>query len=177
MELYVLRFVQILIMEKDLLAQIDSTETALLDVYEQLSQQQLNTVPYEGSWTPGQLSEHLEKACSVGTLYGHTADTGRDPAAMVEPLKKLFLDFSIKMQSPDFIYPQGDHYEKEEVIRTLKSRWTDIRKAAATLDLTKTCLDFELPTFGALTRFEWLSFLVIHTQRHLHQLRKMQQAL
>ena len=164
-------------MEKELLAQIDSTEVALLAIYNELDQQQLNMVPYEGSWTPGQLSEHLAKACSVDTLYGHTADTERDPAAMVGPLRKLFLDFSIKMQSPDFIYPEGDHYQKEEVIRLLKLRWADIRKAATTLDLTKTCLDFEMPGNGALTRFEWLSFFVIHTQRHLHQLRKMQKAL
>jgi hypothetical protein len=164
-------------MEKELLSQIDETETALLDIYNHLSQQQLNTVPYEGSWTPGQLSEHLEKACTVGTLYGKTADTTRDPAEKVEPLRKLFLDFTIKLHSPDFIYPEGDHFNKEEVLRLLKTRWTDIRKAATTLELDKTCLDFEMPQFGTLTRFEWLSFLVIHTQRHLHQLRKMQAAL
>lgn len=164
-------------MNTRLLAEIDSTEAALLSVYNELSQQQLNAIPYEGSWTPGQLSEHLEKACSVGTLYGHTADTQREIDINVEPLRKLFLDFSIRMQSPDFIYPQGDHYRKEDVLRILKSRWSDIRKAADTLDLTKTCLDFEMPAFGPLTRFEWLSFMVIHTQRHLHQLRKMQAAL
>lgn len=162
--------------QHDLLARINSTEAALLGIYNELSQQELNTVPYEGSWTPGQLSEHLEKACSVSTLYGRTTDTERAIDVNVEPLRKLFLDFTVKMQSPDFIYPLGDHYRKEEVVRTLETRWSDIRKAAATLDLTKTCLDFEMPVFGPLTRFEWLSFMVIHTQRHLHQLRKMQAA-
>jgi len=164
-------------MQTQLLAQMESTEAALLTIYNELSEQQLNTVPYEGSWTPGQLSEHLEKACSVDTLYGQTADTQRDIAVNVEPLRKLFLDFTIKMQSPDFIYPRGNHYRKEDVLRLLESRWSDMRKAATTLDLTRTCLDFEMPTIGPMTRFEWLSFMVIHTQRHLHQLRKMQAAL
>lgn len=164
-------------MEKELLVQIDSTEAALLDTFGSLSQQELNTVPFEGSWTPGQLSEHLEKSYGVDTLYAETADTTRDPAAMIAPIKAMFLDFSTKMQSPDFIYPHGDHYEKEAVCRVLKTRWTDIRKAATTLDLSKTCLAFEFPGSGPLTRLEWLNFFVIHTQRHLHQLRNMQKAL
>src|SRR6478609_9479143 len=99
-------------MEKELLAQIDSTEAALLDAFGSLSQQELNTVPFEGSWTPGQLSEHLEKSYGVDTLYAETADTTRDPASMIAPIKAIFLDFSTKMESPDFIYPRGDHYEK-----------------------------------------------------------------
>ncbi|MCG2613797.1 DinB family protein [Terrimonas sp. NA20] len=164
-------------MEKELLAQIDSTEATLLELYRSLSQEELNTVPFAGSWTPGQLSEHLEKSCGIDTLYAETADTSRDPASMVESIKAIFLDFSTKMQSPDFIYPRGDHYNKEEVYRLLKTRWTDIRKAATTLDLSRTCLAFEFPGSGALTRFEWLSFFVIHTQRHLHQLRNMRKAL
>ena len=162
-------------MQKELLAQIDKTEAALLDVFASLTQDQLNKVPFEGSWTAGQVGEHLQKACSVQTLYGRTAPTERDPAAMVGPLRKLFLDFSIKMSSPDFIYPEGNFYKKEELYRGLEAAWMDIRKAANTLELTETCLDFELPGFGALTRFEWLSFLVIHTQRHLHQLRNIQE--
>ncbi|MET0466961.1 MAG: DinB family protein [Chitinophagaceae bacterium] len=164
-------------MQEELLAQIDITETTLLDAYGSLTQEELNTVPFEGSWTPGQLSEHLEKSYGIETLYAETADTSRDPAAMVESIRALFLDFSTKMQSPDFIYPRGDHYNKGEVCRLLKSRWTDIRKAATTLDLSKTCLSFEFPGSGPLTRFEWLSFFVIHTQRHLHQLRNMEKAL
>lgn len=132
-------------MEKELLAQIDSTEAALLDAFGSLSQQELNTVPFEGSWTPGQLSEHLEKSCGIDTLYAETADTNRDPASMIAPINAMFLDFSTKMQSPGFIYPRGDHYEKEVVCRILKTRWTDIRQAATTLDLSKTCLAFEFP--------------------------------
>jgi hypothetical protein len=164
-------------MEKELLAQIDSTEAALLNEYGSLTQEEMNTVPFAGSWTPGQLSEHLEKSYGVETLYAETANTSRDPALKVEEIKAIFLDFSTKMQSPDFIYPRGDHYNKEEVCRVLKTRWTDIRKAATTLDLSKTCLAFEFPGSGPLTRFEWLNFFVIHTQRHLHQLTNMEKAL
>jgi len=85
---------------------------------------------------------------------------------MVEPLRKQFLNFDIKMQSPDFIIPSDGPHNKEEVINKLQGIWEDIAEAAATLDLTKTCMDFELPGAGHLTRLEWLNFMVVHTKRH-----------
>ncbi len=35
------------------------------------------------------------------------------------------------------------------------------------------CLDNELPTFGTLTIYEWISFALVHTQRHTQQLKKI----
>lgn len=160
-------------MKEELLDQIDTTEAELLHIYASLSQEQLNQVPFKGSWTAGQVGEHLTKGCSVELLYGNTKPTERDPAIMIEPLRRLFLDFSTKMNSPDFIYPQENHYQKEEMYKRLETTWKNIRHAANTLDLNPTCMDFEFPGTGMLTRFEWLSFMVIHTQRHLHQLRNI----
>jgi len=160
-------------MKKELLSQIDTTEAELLHIFSSLSQEQLNQVPFKGSWTAGQVGEHLVKACSVEILYGNIKPTERDPAVMIEPLRKLFLDFSIQMNSPDFIYPQGNYYQKDELYKDLETTWKNIRQAANTLDLIPTCTDFEIPGFGTLTRFEWLSFMVVHTQRHLHQLRNI----
>lgn len=160
-------------MKKELLAQIDITEAELLHIFSSLSEEQLNRVPFKGSWTAGQVGEHLMKACTVETLYGNIKPTERDPAEMVEPIRKLFLDFTIKFNSPDFIYPQENYHEKDKLYNGLDTAWKNIRQAADTLDLNPTCTDFELPGFGMLTRFELLSFLVIHTQRHLHQLRNI----
>jgi hypothetical protein len=55
----------------------------------------------------------------------------------------------------------------------MKDTWTGLARAAKTQDLHATCLDFEMPTVGTLTRIEWLSFAVVHTQRHIWQLKKM----
>ena len=45
------------------------------------------------------------------------------------------------------------------------------------LDLSATCLDFEMPGIGALTRLEWLWFYVWHTQRHLRQVKNIYAAI
>ena len=46
-------------------------------------------------------------------------------------------------------------------------------EAARTLDLSLTCIDFEIPTFGLFTRLEFVWFYIVHTQRHTFQLQKI----
>lgn len=164
-------------MATELNTEIKETAATLLDTLAAFNKEQLNKVPFEGSWTAGQVGEHLIKAVSADLLYGNTTETERPPDVMVKPLRDQFLDFSIKFQSPDFIIPSDGPHDKEAVVNKLRKIWEDIAEAASTLDLTKTCLDFELPGAGHLTRLEWLNFMVVHTKRHTHQLNNIHKAL
>ncbi|SIO17781.1 DinB family protein [Chitinophaga niabensis] len=164
-------------MATELNTEIKETQTALLQALDAFNQEQLNKVPFEGSWTGGQVGEHLTKAVSAGLLYGNTTETERPPDVMVKPLRDQFLNFDIKMKSPDFIIPSDGPHVKQEVRGQLEKIWEEIEEAASTLDLTKTCLDFELPGAGHLTRLEWLNFMVVHTKRHTHQLKNIYKAL
>ena len=164
-------------MATELKTEIKETQTALLQTLAAFNPEQLNTVPFDGSWTAGQVSEHLIKAVSAGLLYGNTTETERPPDVMVKPLREQFLDFSTKMKSPDFIIPSDGPHDKQELTGQLQKIWEEIAEAASTLDLTKTCLDFELPGAGHLTRLEWLNFMIVHTKRHTHQLNNIYKAL
>ena len=79
------------------------------------------------------------------------------------------------MTSPDFIYPKLKIYDKEPLLMSLEKIKEDIVKAATDLDLEPTCLGFELPVYGRLTRLEAVCFVVYHTKRHAHQLKKIKQ--
>ena len=164
-------------MATELNTEIKETQTALLKALDAFSQEQLNKVPFEGSWTGGQVSEHLVMAVSAALLYGNTTETERQPDVMVKPLRDQFLDFNTKMKSPDFIIPSDGPHDKQELRGQLEKIWEEIEEAAGTLDLTKTCLDFELPGAGHLTRLEWLNFMVVHTKRHTHQLNNIYKGL
>lgn len=164
-------------MATELNAEIKETAATLLSSLSAFSEEQLNKVPFEGSWTAGQVSEHLVNAVSADLLYGTTTDTERKPDVMVQALRDQFLDFSTKMKSPDFTLPSDGPHDKEVLKGQLQKIWDEIADAAATLDLSKTCLDFELPGAGFLTRLEWLNFMVVHTKRHTHQLNKIYKAL
>ncbi|MRG48145.1 DinB family protein [Chitinophaga sp. SYP-B3965] len=164
-------------MATELNTEIKETAATLLQTLASFNKEQLNKVPFEGSWTAGQVGEHLIKAVSAEILYGNTTETERLPDVMVKPLRDQFLDFTIKMKSPDFILPSNGPHDKERLTNKLSKIWEDIAEAAETLDLTKTCLDFELPGAGHLTRLEWLNFMIAHTKRHTHQLNNISKAL
>ena len=83
------------------------------------------------------------------------------------------LDLNKKFESPEFIVPPETNYEKQSLIETLTAQNQQAAKGIATLDLTKTSSHFSLPNIGTMTRLEIFSFILVHTQRHIHQLRKI----
>ncbi|MBK1441909.1 DinB family protein [Parapedobacter sp. ISTM3] len=159
-------------MQESLSRSLENAFGELLTTLSSLDEQELNTVPFAGSWTAGQVGDHLRQSYDVvGCLTGRTEVTQRDPGAYVAPLSEQFLNFEVKMQSPDFILPTEAPIAKERLLDGLKQRTSAILDFAAShADMTLTCLDFELPTLGALTRNEWLNFVLVHTLRHNHQL-------
>jgi hypothetical protein len=159
--------------------EVNRTYTVLLETFSSVAPAQIDIIPFEGSWTAGQLAEHIIKA---GTgmpqfLRGTTKPTERQPEEKVEPVKALFLNFDIKMKSPDFILPKQTVHQKDAQLRELENIQKGILEAVSTLDLTVACLDSELPGFGELTRKEWIYFNAFHTQRHTRQLKNILAAL
>lgn len=162
-------------MEKQLTNEVESTADELLRLIDSFEQETFNEVPFEDSWTPGQVAEHIHLSASgiLRAVNGNAGPTQRDPHQMVKPLRDAFLNFNIKMQSPDFIIPSEEPKDKTVMLRSAKDTWAGLAEAARTQDLNATCLDFEMPTIGLLTRMELISFAVVHTQRHIWQLKKI----
>jgi hypothetical protein len=160
------------------LSELQHILDSFTEEFSKFSVEQVNTVPYEDSWTPGQVAEHVNMSVSGfnDMLNGPVKDTDRPYDAMVADLKKYFLDYSIKMQSPDFVIPEAKNYGKASLLHALNSSFTNIVHSAKTLAADKTCTGFELPVLGYLTRLEAIAFVTYHTQRHIHQLKKMNRA-
>ncbi|TDX02383.1 DinB family protein [Dinghuibacter silviterrae] len=162
----------------NLINDIRDTAAALQEALSAFDPESFNVVPYAGSWTAGQVTDHLVKAGGVTRiLHGRTVPTQRRPDEKVEMLRHIFLDFNAKMKAPDFIVPGDGPFVFSEQIATLTDIWGGIAESSRTLDPTLTCADMELPVFGLLTRLEWISFYMVHTQRHIHQLHRIQTAL
>ena len=72
-----------------------------------IPEDKINIVPFEDSWTAGQLVRHLIKSYNViQAIHGHVTPTEREPDMNYGEIAKIFLDFSTKFQSPDFIEPE-----------------------------------------------------------------------
>src|SRR5215213_4396516 len=148
--------------------QLESAFKELQYILSSLTEEQLNRVPFEGSWTAGQVGDHLLKSYGVAeTLNGRTEKANRPPDEKAEKIKSVFLNFDIKLQSPDFIIPTNDHINKEQLLQKIAEKAGDILHAVETKDPTEICLDFELPVLGTLTRLEWACFVFCHTTRHI----------
>jgi hypothetical protein len=149
--------------------------TGLIQLVADFKQEQINVIPFEGSWTAGQLAQHMVMANAgfAEILKGPVKDTERAPDEIVPKIKGDFLNFNIKMTTPDFIRPEAKNYKKDELVSALKHIKESVAEAAGSLDMTKTCMAFELPVYGYLTRLEAVSFITYHTQRHIHQLKNI----
>ncbi|ABG59125.1 DinB family protein [Cytophaga hutchinsonii] len=160
---------------QELLAQLTHTTDELMHLLTPLSENQLNAVPFEGSWTPGQLGDHLYKSYGIAAiLNGKTEATARPVEEKIGPIRELFLNVDVKMQSPEFIVPGTGPFDKTILLSGLNKRINGIKDFIHTgEDLTRTCLDFELPNAGKLTRTEWIQFMTVHTVRHVNQLKKI----
>ncbi len=147
-------------------------EDKFLEVLNSFDEKQINVVPETGSWTAAEVGEHILKA--TGSLGGALNTPGKKADRkwdeMVPKLEAIFLDFSTKLQSPEFIKPEIKDYKKEELITNLKTAFKQGIEVGQQTELTEL---FLFPGLGELTKFELLNFVLVHTKRHTNQLEKI----
>jgi hypothetical protein len=157
---------------QELFLSLDKIWTEFFNLVASVDEKNINTVPFEGSWTVAQLATHVKKSNNavVQALQMEGKSCNRNADEHVEELKKTFLDFSVKFQSPAFIVPEEEVYKKEAVIQQLGNTIEKLKQLRATACLTEI---INLPAFGEITKFEMLYFVLVHTQRHVHQLKNI----
>ena len=133
------------------------------------TEDEINAVAYKDCWTAAQVAEHVTRSNEfiAQALAADGSVTDRNADMRAGELKKMFLDFTVKMVSPDMILPTRFFYEKEEVVDNLKRSIMKLRQLAKTVNLSEAIDD---PIFGNITKLELLYFVMYHTQRHTHQL-------
>jgi len=136
----------------------------------------VNTVPYDGSWTAPQLLRHVTKSINGMTkaMQMNAKPADRDPGERIEQLKYIFLDFSKKLTQPEFIIPEEKVYEKQSSIDELSGSFNQFKEAAVNANLNDLIEGLPL---GPITKLEIVHFVLYHTQRHLHQMKKICAAL
>ena len=157
---------------KELFISLDDASSQLLNMIASLSEVALNTVPFHESWTAAQLASHVTKSnSSISLALNMEAKPAeRDPVQRIQELRGMFLDFTTKFQSPDFISPKQGTYEKDILISKLNRSVERLKEAASKVNLTDI---INLPAFGEITKLELLHFVLYHTQRHTHQLKNI----
>ncbi|MBC7553964.1 MAG: DinB family protein [Taibaiella sp.] len=161
---------------KELLAALSGTTKEIQQIAAPLNTEALNKIPFLDSWTPAQLMKHVALSITgvAHALHVPGKPANRAPDKKIEELKTMFLDFSSKMKSPKEIDPGNGHFEKEQITEELNASMALVlenRDGAVPDEL------IEDTPFGEITKLEVLHFINYHTERHLHQLKKIVAAL
>lgn len=157
-------------LEKNLRHEFDELQRMLAS----LDEEQINTVPFAGSWTPAQLGDHLSRAYNVSELLkSNTEPTTRRIDQKEQLIKDVFLNEKEKYKSPEFIEPSNVKINRGKLLHDLKTKTENILQFIPENDLGLTCKFTELPFFGYMTRLEWMYMLQYHTHRHNRQLKNM----
>jgi DinB superfamily len=130
----------------------------------------------DGGWTVAQIVEHL----SIAEPRITDAIAGMLAPAETDGQRKTFAPFSLdehaeqargKIEAPEFLRPTGVPLA-EGVIRLKKSRAAleALRPRFESADYSRV---LKHPAFGMLNAAQWLAFLGMHEQRHLHQIERI----
>ena len=157
---------------KKLFVTLDKEFSEVINLISSADENKINIIPFDDSWTAGQLVSHITKSnkaiAQALDMEGKQCD--RDPGSGVKAIKKIFLDFTAKFKSPEFIIPGDGPYKKDILIGDYRSSCDQIKERRNKVDLTEI---ISLPAFGEVTKFEILYFVVFHTQRHIRQLKNI----
>lgn len=155
--------------KEELLISLEKAFSNFFLLLNEFDRQQLNTVPFENSWSAAQVADHVTKSnrSIAKALLLKGSIINRNPFGRLQELKNIFLDFSSKLKSPDFILPAEGKYEKETVTNKLLESIRKIKEAINNVELLEM---INHQAFGDITKFEILHFVVYHTQRHTYQL-------
>jgi uncharacterized damage-inducible protein DinB len=166
-------------MKEKLIAEFEESTRNLLATLTSFSEQEFNRVPFEGSWSIGQVAEHLLKPESSipGIFKGNSIQTEREPFEKTGVIESIFLDYTIKMQSPEFTLPSGEQKNKQQLIKEFAGNRKELQGLMETMDLDRTFTDFPFPQLGEFTGWEWICFAVCHTKRHIRQMKSIAEKL
>lgn len=162
--------------KKELLTEVDTTAKQLLNLVRTVEENKFNIVPYEGSWTAGQLIRHVSKSTAgIAKALSRKGELAqRNAGEKISLLRDTFMNFSTRLQAPDFIIPEEKIYNKEVSIEELENAFEQFNANANSADVNEI---IEGLPMGTVTKLELIHFIIYHTKRHLHQLEKISKAL
>jgi DinB family protein len=160
----------------DLFTKVDEITFEFVQWMKAFSEEEMNRIASEGSWTAAQVADHVRKSNNgIAQAFQMPGTDGERPIdARVNELKTVFMDFTRKLQSPKFILPEETDYNKTELIEKLKESINKIREAREHASLGEI---IHLSALGTISKLELLHFVIVHTKRHINQLKNIFQKI
>lgn len=163
-----------------LLQDLDTNTTLFLDILDTIPDRKLHAKNDKTAWSIMEVAEHMlmmeETVCHA--LQGDTRPLdGRGPDAKLPQLESVFLDLQTRTQYRNPENSAVTYADVRKFAADFRANREDIKQALADKDIRQEFAGYEHPHFGFLTGLEWLHYLVVHTERHLHQINRIESVL
>jgi hypothetical protein len=156
----------------ELFNELKKTKQDFTDQIRSYSDDQINAIPFENSWTIGQLFEHVTKS-NLGVakmMLKPFPLTERNPEEFAEKFRSIFLSTDNRFDAPDFIVPGNGPFNKEKIVEDMNTSFSTFIENASHTNLNEETSGMP---FGPATKLEVVYFVLYHSQRHLRQLTKI----
>lgn len=155
---------------------MEQTTTKLIDRLQLVSDHDFNFKPSAKKWSIAQVVDHICRSNQsiIKALVLEGIEVDRDPAERIGELKEVFLDFTKTYESPSFIVPKKDIYNRQELMNELLHSLRQIHRLMYKTELN---VLINHPAFGDISKLEILHFVLFHTQRHLRQITLLHEEL
>jgi len=165
--------------KENLLTDLDANTDALIECILNFDPALFDQQPADGSWSAAQLTEHIYVLDRLifNILTGETEDSQRPADEKLATIEAVMNNRTRTIKAPDPIVPLGKVKDQQILITKIITARKDIHKLIQTADLSPICLGFIHKGFGPMTRWEWIVFLMVHSERHFHQYQRIANTL
>lgn len=156
-------------------AQFNEMRTRLLAIVEAIPDPVYNRKPANGGWSAAQTMEHLLLSASgVAKLQAEarTAPAQREPTRQYDILEQVFNNYDQKYPSAENLLPQGEHFEKAAQLAAMQASLEQLYQQISRPGIFEELVEYDLPVFGVMTRIEYIYLVVLHSTRHIRQIRE-----
>jgi hypothetical protein len=164
-------------MNDQLKTELQNNIDALTNALSRFDQHAFNQAPASGGWTPGQIAEHLLviERRTIKVLSGPTEapPAERSPDAQVEAMRTRLTDRINRIDAPPALVPTDITKEPQVLIGELNAARKEIIGLVDKQDMSLLLPEFPHRLFGVLTGTEWVKFTILHTNRHIEQLKEI----
>ncbi|WP_157243489.1 DinB family protein [Algoriphagus resistens] len=156
-----------------LINEIETFHQDLDSALSRFSAETLNAVPFQGSWTAGQVAEHIIKSqlhIIAPLSEGLTSTADRLYDQEVNTIQEIFRDKESKAKTDKSIAPGPPPHKLKALLGTLQKQKEQQIEIIKTKKLEGFSVSLEFPGIGKLSRYEWIHMMIEHGQRHRRQI-------
>jgi len=159
---------------------IQNNTTGLLKSFNALNQAELAFKPSEKDWSVLECVEHIflisEAVLKVISTPAPAEKTENNKTELFgeEKLNMLLItNRAFKVPAPDFVSPTGRFADGKDATQSINATIGTIIQHININAIEQETQTLKHPVLGAMTKTDWIHFMIAHTNRHILQIEEL----